>query len=92
LIEKRAKGQLDSIHFPSRLNAQLAALPSVVGSADGPPTRQAEEVFHALSERIDAVLARLRAVQQGEVAELNRLLREEAVPLIGVAAGPVSAM
>ena len=56
---------------PSRLNAKIAGLTGFVESADAAPTRQQHEVFDNLSAKIDAQLARLREVVEGEVAAFN---------------------
>lgn len=71
LIQPRAKGQLDTLHFPVKLNAKLAALTSVVASADGAPTRQSYEVFRDLSARIDVQLERYRKLLESEVTAFN---------------------
>jgi len=83
LIQGKAKGALDSIHFPSKLNAKLAALSSVVGAADAVPTQQAYEVFKELATRIDAQLARLAQVQEREVPAFNQAVREANLPAVG---------
>jgi photosystem II stability/assembly factor-like uncharacterized protein len=82
LIEGRVRAQSDSLHFPTRLNAKLTALTSVVANADAAPTQQAYAVFNDLSARIDAQLARLQDVIGRDVAALNTLLRESAIPAI----------
>jgi len=87
LIQKRAVGQLDSIHFPSRLNSKLAALTSVVASADAVPPQQAYEVFKELSGRIDEQLRRLRRVNETEVPALNQAVREAELPAVRLTMG-----
>jgi photosystem II stability/assembly factor-like uncharacterized protein len=84
LIERRATGQLDSIHYPTRLNAKLAAITAVVASADGPPPKQAYEVFNEISARINAQLERLNRIVEGDVAGFNAAVREAALPAVRV--------
>jgi hypothetical protein len=82
LIEGRIRADLDMIHYPTRLNAKLAALTSVVASADTAPTRQAVEVFLDLSARIDAQLARWRAVRDTDVAAFGALVAAAGLPAV----------
>jgi hypothetical protein len=82
LIQRRARVPQDQLNFPTRLNAKLAGLTSVVASADAVPTRQAYEVFHDLSTRIDQQLIALQEVIDGDVAALNELIRTSGVPSI----------
>jgi photosystem II stability/assembly factor-like uncharacterized protein len=82
LIQTKAKGQLDTINFPSKLNAKLAALTSVVMAADAAPPQQAYEVFKDISARIDAQLGRLEEVVRPEVVAFNRLIQQAEVPAI----------
>jgi hypothetical protein len=70
------------LNLPSRLNAKLSALTSVVASADGAPTQQVYDVFRDLSARIDQQLIQLQAVIDKDVAAFNELIRMSAVPAI----------
>jgi hypothetical protein len=82
LIQSRARVQQDQLNFPTRLNAKLSALTSVVASADGAPTQQAYEVFHDLSMRIDQQLIQLQEVIDSDVVAFNELIRTSAIPAI----------
>jgi hypothetical protein len=82
LIQSRARVQQDQLNFPTRLNAKLSGLTSVVASADGAPTQQAYEVFHDLSGRIDQQLIQLQEVIDADVAAFNELIRTSAIPAI----------
>ena len=73
---------LDMVHYPTRLNAKLAALSSVVASADAAPTQQSYEVFHDLATCIDRQLERWREVLATDIASFNSLVREAAIPAI----------
>ena len=80
LVEPRITTQLDMVHFPTRLNAKLAALPSVVASADAAPTRQSHDVFADLSARIDQQLERWRDTLEVDVASFNAVVRGADLP------------
>jgi hypothetical protein len=82
LIEARVRAPLDMIHYPTRLNARLAALTSVVANADAVPTQQSYDVFHDLSARIDQQLGRWREVVETDVAAFSTLIRTSEVPAI----------
>jgi photosystem II stability/assembly factor-like uncharacterized protein len=83
LCEPRARTDADVLHFPAPLNAKVAALPSVVATADFPPTRQALDVFATLSAQIDRERDRWQALQDGEVAAFAALVRRLDLPPVG---------
>lgn len=80
LIERRIQAPGDTLHYPARLNAKLAALSSVVASAETAPTRQSYAVFAELSGRIDQQLSRWQSLLRDDVAAFNQLLRVAEVP------------
>ena len=82
LIERRIQAPLDMVHYPTRLNAKLAALSSVVASADAAPTQPSYEVFQDLAARIDRQLEHWREVLATDVASFNSLVRDAAIPAI----------
>ncbi|MFN8522865.1 MAG: glycosyl hydrolase [Chloroflexota bacterium] len=84
LVEPRITAPLDMVHYPTRLNARLVALSSVVASADARPTRQSYHVFQDLTARIDEQLRRWRDLLEVDVASLNALARDAGVPTIVV--------
>ena len=88
LIQSRARVQQDQLNFPSRLNAKLSALTSVVASADGAPTQQSYDVFRDLSRRIDQQLLQLQKVIDADLAAFNELIRQSAIPAIIPSATP----
>ncbi len=91
LIQPKAKGALDSIQFPNKLNSKIAALTSVVASADAVPPKQAYEVFEDLSARIDEQLRRLRGVLDSDVPAFNTAVREAALPAVLTGDPPAAA-
>jgi hypothetical protein len=88
LIQSRARVQQDQLNFPTRLNAKLAGLTSVVASADGAPTQQAYEVFRDLSTRIDQQLIQLQTVVHGDVTAFNELIHTSSIPAVSLQATP----
>jgi hypothetical protein len=69
-----------SYAHPIQLNAKLAALAAVVGSADAEPTRASREVLDDLSRRLDGLLERLDQLVSVDLAQLNASLRDLQVP------------
>ena len=82
LFQARAKNQMDTMDFPSRLSAKLTELAGVVSSADAAPTRQAQQVFEELSARVDAQMQQLRELIATDVAAFDKLIRDAKVPTI----------
>ncbi|MBI3330004.1 MAG: glycosyl hydrolase [Nitrospinae bacterium] len=82
LIQGRARVQQDQLNLPTRLNAKLAGLTSVVASADAVPTQQAYDVFRDLSARINQQLGQLQDLIETDVAMVNNLIRQSGIPPI----------
>ena len=80
------RGALDRPNIPPTINTRLAELCEVVAVADFAPPRQAYDVFEVLSRRAGEELASLRVTIDTGVAELDRLIRENGVPMIGTGA------
>jgi len=78
-------GELDSVHFPIRLNNKLEALGFHVARSDDAPTAQAEELFVDLAGRADAQLARFRRVVTDDVGVFNAAMAAAAAPAVIVA-------
>jgi photosystem II stability/assembly factor-like uncharacterized protein len=77
LIQTRATSPLN---FPARLKEKLATLVPIVASCDAAPTKQEEEVYASLRERVDTQLETLDGIINSDIAAFNGLLREANVP------------
>ncbi len=82
LIQTRIRGRADFMRYPSRLNAKLRAVSSVVTSAIGTPTEQSVEAFGEFSGSVDAHLERLREVIDSDLDEFGDLVSELDLPPI----------
>ncbi len=82
LTQVKAKVRSDTMDYPIKLNARVAALAAVVSSGEAAPTRQARQVFDALSARVATELQRLRELIDNDVAAFNTLIREASIPAI----------
>lgn len=76
LIQVKAKSRGDTLDHPAKLNAKLAALSGVVGSADAAPTRQAYELFQVLSDQLQSLLVRLQECIDADLAAFNTVIGE----------------
>jgi hypothetical protein len=76
LIQLKSITTEASLVFPIMLDAKLAMLGNIVESADTAPTQQAREAFVEVGNRLDASLAKWKAIQQTELVEFNNLLKK----------------
>ena len=76
LIQLKSTTTEASLVFPIMLDAKLAMLGNIVESADTAPTQQAREAFVEVGNRLDASLAKWKAIQQTELAEFNNMLKK----------------
>jgi len=83
LSEPHAHADESTLHWPIQIYNQLLSLNAMVQSADAAPTRQEREVFAELSARLDRELAGWRALEAGDLAVFNKLLRDLHVPAVG---------
>ena len=77
-------GELDSIHFPIRLNNKIEALGYHVARSDDAPTAQDRDLFTDLARRADDQLARYRRLLHEDVAAFNSAMRDAAAPAVVV--------
>jgi hypothetical protein len=83
LSEPHAHADESTLHWPIQIYNQLLSLNAMVQSADAAPTKQEREVLTQLSGKLDQELAALRAIETGELAAFNRMIRELNVPAVG---------
>jgi photosystem II stability/assembly factor-like uncharacterized protein len=72
----------DPLNFPIRLNDKLNGVASSAALGDYRPTAQAVQAKEQLTAAIDAQLARLRALWDGDLARFNQLAREKGVAAV----------
>jgi hypothetical protein len=82
LYQTKNRSSQDPLNYPIRLNNKLAALGSVVDSADAAPTAQSYVIYEDLVTRINAELQRLKQVMDMDLPSYNRLAREQNVPAV----------
>ena len=84
LHQTKAKSGQDVLNYPIRLNDKLSGLFDVVNSGQSPPSKQARDVYADLSGQIDIQLNRLKEIREKEIRQFNELIRQKALPVIGV--------
>ena len=89
LVEIHSHADEITLHYPIRYYKMLLSLAGMVQSADAAPTEQEGAIYHDIAPKIDAQLARLRAIEGTDLAAFNQLMRELNVPAIVVASPPI---
>jgi hypothetical protein len=84
LVDPHRESPRDVLRHRAGVNDAIADLVSVVAIADEAPTRPSREVAAEVLAHADAELTRLRALERGELAALNRALRAAGVEVVGV--------
>ena len=84
LYQTKAKSGQDVLNFPIRLNDKLGGVFNAANSGNMAPPRQVKEVYADLAAQVDVQLNKLKNIKEVELPKLNQLIREKALPVIGV--------
>jgi hypothetical protein len=84
LYQTKAKSGQDVLNYPIRLNDKLSGLYDAANSGNFAPSKQVQDVYADLSSQVDAQLAKLKAIKEKDVPALNELIRQKALPVIGI--------
>ncbi|HSF46226.1 MAG TPA: hypothetical protein VLA58_09450, partial [Chitinophagaceae bacterium] len=84
LHQTKAKSSQDVLNYPIRLNDKLSGLYSVVASGVTAPSKQSRDVYTDLAGQADAELAKLTHIVNTDVQQLNKLIRDKSLPVIGL--------
>ncbi len=84
LYQTKAKSGQDVLNYPIRLNDKIGGIYGYASSGNYPPTKQVREAYTLLASQADAQLAKLKQIIDVDVPKLNQLIRERALPVIGV--------
>ncbi len=84
LIQTRSHASEDPLNYPVKLNNKLTELAAAAGSSFNAPTKQEEELFVSLSEKIDRQLDRLRTLLKGQLHQFGALVKALNVPPVYV--------
>jgi hypothetical protein len=72
------------LNYPIRLNDKLSGLYNTANSGVTAPSRQSREVYAELSKQADAELAKLMHIRTSDIQQLNQLIRDKSLPVIGL--------
>ncbi|MDT7832458.1 glycosyl hydrolase [Flavobacteriaceae bacterium S356] len=82
LYQTKSKSNQDPLNFPIRLNNKLGHLNSLTRIGNYAPTQQAIDFKNAITKDIDKELAKLYAMFDVRVKELNKKVKESQIDLI----------
>ena len=82
LYQTKSKSGQDVLNYPIRLNDKIGGLFDYANSGYNAPTQQVKQAYTDLSALADIELKKLKQLMDVEVVELNKLIREKAVPVI----------
>jgi hypothetical protein len=82
--QTKAKSGQDVLNYPIRLNDKLSGLYDAANSGNMAPSKQVKDVYADLAAQADAELAKLKRLMDNDVKQLNQLIREKSLPVIGV--------
>jgi photosystem II stability/assembly factor-like uncharacterized protein len=91
LYQTKNQSSQDPLNFPIKLNNKLAALGSIVASADTQPTEQSYTLYDELAAKIDAQLQRFNQIMSADLKSFNNLVRSSDIPAVIVKPSPVAA-
>ncbi|MDQ3919476.1 MAG: glycosyl hydrolase, partial [Acidobacteriota bacterium] len=91
LYQTKNQSSQDPLNFPIKLNNKLAALGSIVASADAEPTEQSYQLYDELAAKIDAQLKRLNQVMTTDLKSFNNLVRSSDIPAVIIRPAPGAA-
>ena len=81
-MQPKAKAPQDVLAFPVMLNDKMAGVGSNVANSDTRPTASSYVVYNDLKNRIDAQLAKLKAIVDKKVPAFNKMVADEKIPAI----------
>ena len=82
MYQTKSKSGQDVLNYPIRLNDKIGGLFDYANSGYNAPTQQVKQAYTDLSAMADIQLKKLKQLMDVDVVELNKLIREKAVPVI----------
>ena len=82
LLQVKVQSVQDTLNYPVRLNTKLATLGGALETADSAPTRQMEDLYDNLAERIGEQLKALGAVVAQDVPAFNAAVQQASIPAV----------
>jgi photosystem II stability/assembly factor-like uncharacterized protein len=84
LYQTKAKSGQDVLNYPIKLNDKIGALYNQTLDGHTSATQGAKDVLVVLSKQADVELNALKSIMNNEVKALNKMVKENVAPVIGV--------
>ncbi|GAB2835410.1 WD40/YVTN/BNR-like repeat-containing protein [Ferruginibacter profundus] len=84
LHQTKAKSGQDVLNFPIRLDDKISGLYGFANSGNAAPAKQVRDAYTELAAQADVQLNTLRKIMEDDLVKLNAMIREKALPLIGL--------
>jgi len=84
LHQTKAKSGQDVLNYPIRLDDKLSNIYGNAAAGNGALSKQSKEAYAVIGGQIDEQLNKLKSILDIDIVKLNQLIREKAVPLIGL--------
>lgn len=84
LHQTKAKSGQDVLNFPIRLDDKISGLYDFASSGNAAPAKQVKDAFVELSAQANVQLDKLKIIIDTELVKLNQLIRDKALPVIGL--------
>ncbi|MEN9549893.1 MAG: hypothetical protein RIR12_2484 [Bacteroidota bacterium] len=84
LHQTKAKSGQDVLNFPIKLDDKLSSIYNAAAAGNYGLSKQAKQAYTELLPLIDAQLNKLKNIINVDVAQLNKLIHEKMIPVIGV--------
>ncbi len=84
LHQTKAKSGQDVLNYPIQLDDKLSSIYRASAAGQSGLSKQARDAYAELVVLIDEQLDKLKKIESGDIAKLNQLIHEKALPVIGV--------
>ena len=84
LHQTKAKSGQDVLNYPIRLDDKISGLYDFASSGNAAPAKQVKDAYAELSAQADVQLNKLKKIIDEDLVKLNDMIREKALPVIGV--------
>jgi len=84
LYQTKAKSSQDVLNYPIRINDKISGVFDAANSGTQAPSKQVKDVFNELSAQADTEIAKLKKIKEVDIPQLNQLIREKSLPVIGL--------
>jgi len=84
LYQTKSKSSQDVLNYPIRINDKISGVFDAANSGTQAPSKQMKDVFNELSGQADTEIAKLKKIKEVDIPQLNQLIREKSLPVIGL--------